>query len=74
MKQIDSKTRKLYKTYSYNIANLKFMKQVHNKAHKLYKTYSYNIANLNFMKQIHKIIKYTIYPNNSIKLVHVKLN
>ena len=29
MKQIHSKTRKLYKTYSYNIANLKFMKQVH---------------------------------------------
>ena len=50
------------------------MKRVHNKARKLYKTYSYNIANLNFMKQIHKIIKDTILPNNSMKLVHVKLN
>ena len=50
------------------------MKQVHNKARKLYKTYSYNIANLKFMKQIHKIIKYPIFPGNSIKLVHVELN
>ena len=50
------------------------MKQVRNKARKLYKTYSYNIANSNFMKQIHKIIKYTIYPNNSMKLAHVNLN
>ena len=46
------------------------MKQVHNKALKLYKMYLYNIANLNFMKQIHKIIKYTILPNKSMKLVH----
>ena len=50
------------------------MKRVYNKPRKLYKTYSYNIANLNFMKQIHKIIKYTILPNNSLKLVHIKLN
>ena len=50
------------------------MKQVHKKARKLYKTYSYNVANLNFMKQIHKILIYPIYPNNSMKLVHVKLN
>ena len=50
------------------------MKQVHNNARKLYKTYSYNVANLNFIKQIHKIIKYPIYPNNSMKLVHAKPN
>ena len=50
------------------------MKRIQDNIHKLYKMYSYNIANLNFMKQIHKIIKYPIYPNNSMKLVHVKLN
>ena len=50
------------------------MKQVHNKVRKLCKTHSYNIANLNFMKQTHRIIKYPIYPNNSMKLVHVQLN
>ena len=50
------------------------MKQVHNKARKLYKMYSYNIANLKFMKQIHKIIKYPIYPNNGMKLIHIKLH
>ena len=50
------------------------MKRIQSKIPKLYKTYSYNIANLNFMKQIHKIITYTILPNNSMKLVHIKLN
>ena len=31
MKQVHNKARKLYKTYSYNNANLKFMKQIHKK-------------------------------------------
>ena len=61
----------MQRTYLYYIKI--WMKQVHNKVRKLYKTQSYNITNLNFMKQIHKIIKYPIYPNNGMKLIHIKL-
>ena len=29
MKRVHNKAHKLYKTYSYNVANLNFMKQIH---------------------------------------------
>ena len=35
---------------------------------------SYNIANLNFMKQIQRMIKYPMYSNNGMKLIHVILH
>ena len=39
-----------------------------------YEMYLYNSVILNFTKQIYKMIKYPIYPNNDMKLIHMKLH
>ena len=46
MKQVHNKARKLYKMYSYNVANLNFMK-------KIYKIIKYPIQPNNCMKLVH---------------------
>ena len=53
MKRVHSKTRKLYKTYAYNIANLKFMKQIHKKI-------KYLIYPNNSMKFVHHLLTTTM--------------
>ena len=49
MKRTHNKARKLYKTYSYNIANLNFMKQIH-------KIIKYHIYPNNSMKLVHHLL------------------